>query len=294
MIEIEVEVKIGSWAPPTDAMQKIDEMLADAEKFQKINNKVSVISQEQKEITSWLGNVHKGDILFSVSVNKVINERIDSSLKEDSFNAVQNKVVKAKFDEIEEELSFLENDVNDINKDIDSLQNELSDAETEIENIKNDVEENTLSSHRHNNSEVLGALSENENGNLTYKGEEIKGGSIERPTAEITVDAFDAGTLYITEGFNKDIALFVSSDMIPEGSEIADVKFTYGDYSEISIKELYTVDGMPYFYAMGKTYATGNGTFVASIGYGGSTLGHIAEFLNSYEPVTVKVIYYTD
>lgn len=145
------------------------------------------------------------------------------------------------------------------------------------------------------NANVLINIGENENGNLTYKGEEIKGGSGERPTAEITVDAYNANTLIITEGYNHDIALFVSSDMnIPEGSEIADVKFTYGDYREISIKELYVVDSMPYFYTMGKSFETGNGTFVASICYGGSIFGTIIQALNSYEAVSVQVHYYTD
>jgi hypothetical protein len=82
--------------------------------------------------------------------------------------------------------------------------------------------------------------------------------------------------------------------MIPEGSEIADVKFTYGDYSEISIKDLYVVDNMPYFYTMEKSFAAGLGTFVASICYGGSVLGQIITALNALDPVTVKVIYYTD
>lgn len=145
------------------------------------------------------------------------------------------------------------------------------------------------------NADVLINLGENENGNLTYKGEEIKGGSAERPTAEITVEAYDSGSLTIVEKANNAIALYVESDAIPEGSEIADVKFTYGNYTEISIKDLYITDGMPYFYTMGKSFIEpGTGMFVASIGYGGILLGEIVNALYDFEPVTVKVIYYTD
>ena len=146
------------------------------------------------------------------------------------------------------------------------------------------------------NADVLINLGENENGNLTYKGEEIKSGSPERPTAEITVDAYDSGSLTIVEKANNAIALYVESDAIPEGSEIADVKFTYGNYTEISIKDLYITDSMPYFYTMGKSFIEplGTGMFIASIGYGGDLLGNIVNALNDYEPVTVKVIYYTD
>lgn len=145
------------------------------------------------------------------------------------------------------------------------------------------------------NADVLINLGENENGNLTYKGEEIKSGSGERPTAEITVDAYDSGSLTIVEKSNNAIALYVESNAIPEGSEIADVKFTYGNYTEISIKDLYITDSMPYFYTMGKSFIVpATGMFIASIGYGGSLLGEIVNALNGYEPVTVKVVYYTD
>jgi hypothetical protein len=148
------------------------------------------------------------------------------------------------------------------------------------------------------NADILINLGENENGNLTYKGEEIKGGLIERPTAEqeLEIINFD-GASHIT-GNRCYISLYSIPDDwgVDVETEIKDIQFkdTNGNY--VSINELAWVDFIPYDALFKKVFLDDADYYCfAVILINDATPNWVASIVNSgTAELWMKVIYYTD
>lgn len=158
-----------------------------------------------------------------------------------------------------------------------------------------DITANTLARHIHENAEVLNNLAENENGNLTYKGEEIKGGggSGERPTAEWVITDADASAV---EGSICTIGKYELPEGVDAGAEIKDILFPNSEGNYISIRNLASEDRIPYIPLFDKIYYDdyAGAYMVCVLGMIDSTPNWVMNNVNNYVQMSIKVIYYTD
>ena len=149
--------------------------------------------------------------------------------------------------------------------------------------------------HSHTNKEsVLDKLADN-NGKLTYNGEEIgsgSGGVVERPTESIV---FSSGEFQAYPHNDTTTSILVWEKIIPVGTEIKTIKIKYND-SWIDIHELNIVDTVPFALNMHKCYVdemdTG-GYVLAVIGSIGGW-GSVITALQVGEAEEIEVVYYSE
>jgi chemotaxis protein histidine kinase CheA len=107
---------------------------------------------------------------------------VDSELDETSPNAVQNKVIAARFKADAERMNGSEKELAGVKEAIEGQEKSLTKLEGEahshdnkgvLDNLTQKVIDN---SHTHANKSTLDKISESEDGNLLFNGEEIKGG----------------------------------------------------------------------------------------------------------------------
>lgn len=168
MIEIEVEVKIGSWSIPTDAEEKLNGMLAKVGDLEKVNVKVTENTGRIYSIEEDLSILEKSDIDIKTEIGTI---QIDLS------------EVQTKQQEFESGLSDAETDINNLEEDF----NEYA------ENTDKKIKELEDKSHEHAHSDVLEKFSEKEDGTLLYNGGEI-GHSENSGNANIIIDKELSGT----------------------------------------------------------------------------------------------------
>lgn len=157
-----------------------------------------------------------------------------------------------------------------------------------------DITANTLARHTHENKNILNEFGENGNGNLTYKGEEIKGGStVERPTAEWIIEDADASAV---EGSICTIGKYELPEGVDAGAEIKDVLFSNSEGNYISIRNLASEDRILYVPLFDKIYYDDyvGAYMVCVLGMINSTPNWVMNNVNNYVQMSIKVIYYTD
>ena len=168
-----------------------------------------------------------------------------------------------------------------------------------------DITANTLARHTHENAEVLNNLAENENGNLTYKGEEIKGGggSGERKITEpieFILDFSDEPGTDICEAQTSILMSLADNNSVTEESlllcagfdavndlsnkEVAKIEFNFdnGDESKwIDINDfIQDKPAFPYYINVNRSFRYLNSRSIETVCFG--VISYIGINLNRY------------
>ncbi len=161
------------------------------------------------------------------------------------------------------------------------------------------------------NTMKLNNFSEDENGNLLYKGKEISG---ERPTAMTSENDSSSsewyGIIADTSSMNNigfkvfDAKLRTDPndenspqtvDVLPDGTEIKTIEFLYNG-NWIDIHQMHELDNKPYIINMNKVYCdkdSGENVY-AVVYFPNGSLNTIAEQISFFGIEKIRVTYYTD
>lgn len=161
------------------------------------------------------------------------------------------------------------------------------------------VAANTLARHTHENASVLGELGEDINGNLNYKGKEIKGN---RATSFLDF-TYDDNIMLFEETFGQFgvvIGAFPEPHpILSAGTEIADIQVMIPDCNNdewFSLKDAIAFDRTPYVSLASKIFHSQDYEMdiwlhLISFSY---PLVNIGEALANYGYTAIRIIYYTD
>lgn len=177
------------------------------------------------------------------------------------------------------------------------IDNLLFDASVEGEEY-NGAEESNLGAQVAANTAKLTDFSTDENGNLLYKGNPV---SSERPTAEFEFEG--DMELFITpdapNGNDFIVGDFGIEANIPVGAEIKAIEFMLDEtVGWFDIREMNTIDGVPYILNMYRTFDGANiynegYTFYAIVSFI-EAVNFIYNAVQSYQNGHIKITYYTD
>lgn len=152
------------------------------------------------------------------------------------------------------------------------------------------------------NTAFRNKFSEDENGNLLYKGESIVTSESDRPTAELILNSLEGYSTYDkpTSGsfIINDAWYQMSEEDMPLGTEIKKVELslTGNDDDWIDINDMYTVDGVPYHISVSKVFTDVDGikafAMATNLYAGDNYIYNI--IANGNDPVYIKITYFID